>query len=152
MKNKSCIIYLISLCLISLSFTSLGIKEITWEDLSEVSYRNTFSPRHNTFYMKPIFGKDIQHLNGDEIQITGYVIPVDNMGDIFFLSENPNSSCYFCGAATPHSIMALNLKNLPANYKTDEYLTFKGILNTHDNLEDLPYSLDNAELVKDDED
>lgn len=131
-----------------LSFVPLGIKTVTWEDLSKVSYRRTFSPKTGVFYEKPIFAKSVQKLHDEQIQISGYVIPVDTYGEVYFLSAQPNSSCYFCGSGAIHSIMDLRLKNLPANYKMDEFLTFKGTLITHSDSENIPYTLENAELVK----
>ena len=145
---KSKIAFFILVISVLFSFTPLAVKVVTWEDLSAVNYRRTFSPRHSTFYNKPIFDKNILKLHGEQIQISGYVIPVDTYGEKFYLSASPKSSCFFCGAGEAHSIMELKLKNLPANYKVDEFLTFKGTLITHSDLEHIPYSLDNAELVK----
>ena len=146
MKNKLTFI-LITLSLFLFSFTVEEIKTVTWSELSLVNYRRVFSPTDG-FYDKPIYQKSIQKLHGDKIQITGYVIPIDTYGEKFFLSAQPNSSCYFCGAGEQHEVMELRLKDLPANYKMDEYLTFKGILMTYSQANTLPYALDNAELVK----
>ena len=149
MKVKT-ILYLITSTLFLTSFiqTANKTKIVTWEDLSYVGYRATYSPVNNTRYEKPLFAKNILKLHNNEIQISGYVIPMDANHERFFLSAQPNSSCYFCGASAKHTIMDLRMKNLPQNYKMDEYLTFKGILKTHTEMENLPYSLENAILVK----
>jgi hypothetical protein len=136
------------------SFLILGLysfvnsKVVTWMDLSEVAYRRTFSPQNQTFYDKPIFSKEILQLHNQKIQITGYVIPVDTYGEKYFLSAKPNSACFFCGQGQIHEVMELKLKNLPANYKMDEFLTFEGTLVTHTGVESVPYSLENAILIK----
>jgi len=145
---KSKISFLLIIISLSLfSFIPTEIKTITWSDLSLVNYRRVFSPVDG-FYDKPFFNKSIQKLHGDQVQITGYVIPIDTYGEKFFLSAQPNSSCYFCGAGEQHEVIELRLKDLPANYKMDNYLTFKGTMITYSQANTLPYALDNAELVK----
>lgn len=142
---------LLSLIIVSISLFSFkndGSKVITWDDLISVAYRRTYSPQNEVFYDKPIFSKDISALNNIKVKITGYVIPIDSHGERYFLSATPNSSCFFCGKGEAHQVMELKLKNLPANYKMDEYLSFEGILRTHADPLSLPYSLENAILVK----
>jgi hypothetical protein len=124
------------------------VKNVSWGDLSAVSYRRTFSPSDQVFYDKPIFAKEIAMLQNERIKITGYVIPVDTYGEKYFLSAKPNASCFFCGKGQIHEVMELKLKNLPANYKMDEYLTFEGVFHTHTEVGSIPYSLDVATLVK----
>jgi len=129
--------------------SSATAKAVTWMDLADVAYRRTFSPQLQSFYEKPIFSKEIAALSNQKVQITGYVIPVDTYGDKYFLSSRPNSSCFFCGKGQMHEVMELKLKNLPANYKMDEFLTFEGTLQTHtDTYQNFPFSLDNATQVK----
>lgn len=146
MKSKLLYVFLLPL----LSFVAKEPKIITWQDLSSVHYRNSYSPSNEMFYDKPIFDKNILKLHDTEVVISGYIIPVDTYKERFFLSANPNSSCYFCGGAQKHTVLVLNLKNLPANYKMDEYLSFKGILKTHTGAVDLPFSLNNAQEYKGD--
>lgn len=149
MKIKKIIsIVLTSFVLLSFTQSIEKAKIVTWDDLSHVGYVHSYSIPNNTNYKKPVFSRDILRLHNQEIQITGYVIPMDANHQRYFLSALPNSSCYFCGAAESHSVMVLNLKDLPQNYKMDEYLTFQGTLRTHTEMENLPYSLENAELVK----
>lgn len=151
MKNRK-LLYIIISSLLVTSFIPSGKKAkiVTWDDLSYVAYRGTYSPQHNMRYDKPIFSKDILKMHGTQVQITGYIIPIDTQGERFFLSANPNSSCYFCGSGDKHSVLELNLKNFPVNYKVDEYLTFEGTLETHTEMIYYPYSLENAVLVKED--
>jgi hypothetical protein len=124
-------------------------KAVTWMDLADVGYKKMYFPQNSQWGEKAFFGKDILALVNQRITITGYVIPVDTYGELYFLSARPNSACYFCGQGQKHEVMQLKLKNLPANYKMDEYLTFEGVLKTHTNVTvDLPYSLETAIQVK----
>ena len=45
----------------------------------------------------------------------------------YALSAFPFSSCFFCGAAGPESVLELDLKH-QQEYLTDEVITFKGVL------------------------
>ena len=147
--NRKKLLFLLSICFSIFSFTTDEAKKVTWEDLSYVSYARMFSPQHGAFYDKPIFSRDISVLNQKKIRITGYVIPIDATGERYFLSATPNSSCFFCGKGEKHQMMELKVKNLPANFKMDEYLTFEGNFYTHtDMFLYFPYSLENAVPVK----
>ncbi len=148
MKLKKIVLLLIPFLLCS-AFVSDETKTITWDSISHVSYVRMFSPQNGAFYDKPIFSRDISALNQKRVKLTGYIIPIDATGERYFLSANPNSSCFFCGKGEKHQVMELKLKNLPANYKMDEYLTFEGVFSTHtDMFLYFPYSLENATLVK----
>lgn len=100
------------------------------------------------FFLYPEFGSKIKALEGKEIQIRGYMIPVDPSANIFVLSANPMAACFFCGGSGPESIIQLKLKN-PRKFITDEVWTVKGTLKLNaDNIEELNYILQNTETVK----
>ncbi len=66
----------------------------------------------------------------------------------FILSRYPLSSCYFCGAAGPETVVELQLKpEAVKRYRMDEQLSFKGtlLLNVND-LDHCNYILKGAEL------
>ena len=82
---------------------------ITWEVLKDVEFEDVLSEEFQAYYMVPKFGKNISSLDGKEIQIRGFVIPVDIVQDYYVLSANPYSSCFFCGQAGPESVMEIQL-------------------------------------------
>lgn len=149
MNPKKLFSILLSVFILSSFISTDKAKSITWADISDVGYRRTFSPQYSSFYDKPIFSREISSLENQKIQITGYIIPIDTYGEKYFLSSQPNSSCYFCGKGQKHEVIELKLKNLPVNYKMDEFLSFEGVFHTHtDMFMYYPYSLENAVLVK----
>lgn len=85
-------------------------RTITWEDLKDVKFSRKFIKEEDMYFLFPTFGEKVKRLNGCEVQIKGYMIPVDPEGRIYVLSARPMASCFFCGAAGPETIIQLNLK------------------------------------------
>ena len=57
------------------------------------------------------------------------MIPLDPMGISYVLSQNPNSSCFFCGGAGPETVLELELKpSAIKRYEVDSVVEFKGVL------------------------
>lgn len=101
--------------------------ELTWASLKDVSFESAYDKNADTYYQKPTFGPDILALEGSEIAITGYVIPVDINLNYYVLSAFPFASCFFCGGAGPESVMDLQLKK-ERTFKNDERIRFCGTL------------------------
>ncbi|NJM25646.1 MAG: hypothetical protein HC859_09300 [Bacteroidia bacterium] len=55
----------------------------------------------------PVFSKHLQTFGGKRVQLRGYMIPIQELGDQskFMLSSLPYSLCYFCGAAGPETVV-----------------------------------------------
>jgi len=124
-------------------------RKIDWDLLAKVEWSEKYSVEHDEMFYYPKFGKEVLAVNGQPVQIKGYVIPVDVETGYFVLSANPFASCFFCGQAGPESILELQLKEGGKKFKTDDVRTFKGTLRL--NYEDLMhcnYILEEAEVVK----
>ena len=97
----------------------------------------------------PKFTDEQKNLRGKSVAIKGFVIPLINENEkiMNILSKFPNSSCFFCGAAGPESVIQVNLKQNRKGYRTDQIITFKGklILNDKD-INQLNFILDQAEI------
>ena len=103
--------------------------QIKWKNLEDVSFKETYLNEFEDWFLVPTFGVKVKELNNRIIDIKGYVIPLDLDGKIYALSAYPFSSCFFCGAAGPESVMTLLFENgPPRKYKTDEVARFKGVL------------------------
>ena len=81
-----------------ISFSCFSQTIITWEVLKDVEFEDVWSEEFQAYYMVPKFGKKIGALDGKNIQIRGFVIPVDIVQDYYVLSANPYSSCFFLWA------------------------------------------------------
>ncbi|MEM9990579.1 MAG: hypothetical protein AAF738_02380 [Bacteroidota bacterium] len=73
--------------------------------------------------------ESICSLDGQIVQISGYMLPLAGTGMQIVLSRFPFIGCYFCGNAEPETVIELWLKpEFMRRYKMDARLTFKGKL------------------------
>lgn len=124
-----------------------GQTRIDWINLADVSFEEKQMEEVELTYNHATFGESLKALEGQEVSITGYMIPMDPMGITFVLSRNPNATCFFCGGAGPETVLQIKVK--PGKFKrytVDDRLTFKGILRMHEkDIDSLTYVLEDAE-------
>jgi hypothetical protein len=142
-------VLLAAFCLIIIEMRAQNVTQITWERLSQLELKEAYDENSGTFYDKPIFGPSLKALEGKEISITGYVIPMDVELNYYVVSAFPFSSCFFCGGAGPETVIDLQLSDKELSFKNDERATFCGELrlNTGTFFE-LPYILKNARVCE----
>lgn len=109
-------------------FAPGAIPELTWHTLTDVTFSQMYVQELDMYYWKPKFGASVKALEGKEVYITGYVIPVDYDENFYVVSRYPYANCYFCGGGGPESVCDLRFAGQNRKYKTDERLTFKGKL------------------------
>lgn len=137
------------LFLLSIACSTYGQTLITWEVLKDVDFEDVWSEEFQAYYMVPKFGKRVSALDAKEVQIRGFVIPVDIVQDYYVLSANPYSSCFFCGQAGPESVMEIQLLKQYDGLRMDQVITFKGTLRLNaDDIYQLNYILEEAEVVE----
>mgnify|MGYP006902054799 CR=1 FL=1 len=99
----------------------------------------------------PEFSKQVESMAGEEIELTGYLVPLDGLKgvfnpDHFILSSLPLSACFFCGVGGPESVVEVYLEE-PIEYTT-EPITLKGKLRlNYNDPYQMIYIIDNAEFV-----
>ena len=124
--------------------------KITWESLRDVVFKKKWYPEESVYMLYPTFGPAINKLNGKEVLLTGYVLPIDMEANLYALSAFPFSACFFCGGAGPESVVSLKFKKNGRKYKTDERHTFRGTMRLNaDNIYELNYILENVEIAED---
>jgi hypothetical protein len=97
----------------------------------------------------PVFSADVKNLAGKQVEIKGYVIPVEGYKSHteFILSAFPYNMCFFCGGAGPETVMEVYAKE-PVPYQT-EAITIRGRLELNDkDINQLMYVLKDATLVQ----
>ncbi|MCG8575725.1 MAG: hypothetical protein MI810_12630 [Flavobacteriales bacterium] len=128
-------------------FSSEPIK-IAWKKLLDIQYRLQHFETKEVDMFSPVFGEELEALNGKEVIIEGFVIPFDEEGELIALSSNPYSSCYFCGNASPASVISMFLKDKDGRYDLDDYKKFKGKLRlNYDDPDLFYYVLEDAEEI-----
>ncbi|HKK79252.1 MAG TPA: hypothetical protein VJ933_06465 [Phaeodactylibacter sp.] len=139
--------YCFTLLICLTAFLAAAQENIDWKLLSRVRFKTDYIKDLDAYYMKPKFSKAVEAYEGKAVILSGYFIPYNEQNMFFVLSRYPLSSCFFCGAAGPETVVELQLKpEAVQRFRMDEQLTFKGILelNVHD-LDHCNYILKNAE-------
>ncbi|MEM7575668.1 MAG: hypothetical protein AAF433_22380 [Bacteroidota bacterium] len=122
--------------------------ELSWKDLMDIYYRLRYFGDVDMQYYAPIFPKAVKMLDGKEVIIKGFVIPVDELQGLFALSVGPYASCFFCGKASPASVISMYLRDESDRYRIDDHKTFRGTLRLNDDdPNEFYYILQNAEEV-----
>ena len=139
------------LCLLGTGLIAAGpaVLHIDWEKLTDVRFTKKLNKDVSMYFLYPTFGQTVRNLQNKEIQIKGYMIPVDETENVYVLSSQPMAACFFCGGAGPESIMELQFKNRRRKFRTDEVKTVRGMLQLNNSdIEHLNYILKNAEVVE----
>ena len=145
MKKKIFLLFIS--CFFSLHFYSQNI--ITWELLKNVEFDEIWSEEFQAYYMVPKFSSSVKAMDNKEVQIRGFIIPVDIVQDYYVLSANPYSSCFFCGQAGPESVMEVQMIKKYEGLRMDQVITFKGKLKLNvDDIYQLNYILEDAEIME----
>ena len=146
MRNKIILVITISLFFINNIFSQ---NIITWELLKNVEFDEIWSEEFQAYYMVPKFSESVKEMDGKEVQIRGFIIPVDIVQDYYVLSANPYSSCFFCGQAGPESVMEIQMIKKYEGLRMDQVITYKGTLKLNvDDIYQLNYILEDAEIIE----
>ena len=120
-----------------------------WKTLSKISYKKEYDELMGFKIDKPVFGESVKALEGKEITIKGYIIPVEGYKSHkeFIFSAFPYSMCFFCGGAGPETVMEVEATE-GIKYSADAIIIM-GIMKLNDkDINRLMYKLVNAKLVK----
>lgn len=115
-----------------LLFMCLGLigfaqERLTWNTFERLNFEEVYEPTTASWVQVPVWTEELKQWDGKLVKITGYIIALDAVNSQYALSAFPFSSCFFCGAAGPESVLELDLKH-QQEYLTDEVITFKGVL------------------------
>lgn len=102
--------------------------EIDWKVLMDIRYKLRYFAEFDMEIYAPVFSKAVEALHEKEVIIEGFVIPFDEEGEFLSLSFNPYASCFFCGKASPASVISMYLKDKSKRYKMDDFKKFRGTL------------------------
>ncbi|WNJ19222.1 DUF3299 domain-containing protein [Pontibacter sp. G13] len=120
---------------------------IKWPQLAEVEYSYVQQEGQTYWYGTPTFPEDLKALEGKEVVITGYILPLNEISNLYALSAFPFSSCFFCGAAGLESVMELHLRKKKKKFAMDAEVTMVGTLRLNDVEMELSYILEDARLL-----
>jgi len=136
------------LCLLGYTVSAKTVSEVTWTDLMDITFKDLYLERDDIYIYYPLFGEKQKRHDGQKIQITGYMIPIDVEQNQYVLSAFPFSACFFCGNAGPESVMAIYFSGNTRVFNTDERLKLEGTLELNDiDVDELVYVLRNARVL-----
>jgi hypothetical protein len=142
--------YILIICLITFSSYSIYAQSPSmWTVLSKLTYKKEYDDLLGLKVDRPIFSKEIKSYETKEIRLKGYIIPTDGYKSHkeFVFSAFPYSSCFFCGAAGPETVLEVSAKE--AIPYTSESIEIKGKLKlNYTDVNRLMYSLYEVERVK----
>ena len=120
-----------------------------WRTLSKITFKKEYDELMGFKIDVPVFSEAIQALEGKEVTIKGYIIPVEGYKGHkeFILSAFPYNMCFFCGGAGPETVMEV-VASEEIEYSA-EAVTIKGKLELNDSdINRLMFAMSDAVLVK----
>jgi hypothetical protein len=149
MKNKLSVLASSFILILSIiNFVNAQNPKEFWTVLENIKWEYKYSEIYQTEIGFPLFNDKVKALNGKEITLQGYFIPVtseDKEKEMIF-SAYPNSSCFYCGAAGIESVIGVFFKKT-RKFRIDQLVTFKGKLFLNNNETGLIYQLTDAEVI-----
>lgn len=127
-----------------------GQENISWDILADVIWTEEYDSLSGYSNVIGEFGEHLASFDGQEVYISGYVIPLDAMGFSFALSRSSYASCFFCGQAGPETVMELKVapRSIPPVDQKNTLIKFKGkLMLLRKNPKGLNYRLENAVRV-----
>ncbi len=122
MKNKIFGLVLFLSC--SICFSQ---QEVSWQNLSNVTFTDKYFPAYGDYFMYPKFSSFIKALEGKRITIKGYFLNIGAEEKLYILSKGPMASCFFCGQGGPETAVELQFVNNHI-FKTDDIIAITGVL------------------------
>ena len=143
--------FLLLICAISIPQIVAGQAKIDWSILSDVKFRQKLIKEYNSVYLLPKFGKQPKAYAGQEVVLSGYLIPLSADFSQLVLSKTPYASCFFCGQSGPETVVELELdpKSKKRFFRMDDFVQVTGALSLSKNaVQSLPYKMTNARMKK----
>ncbi len=126
--------------------TAQAQKPLVWEVLGMTTYTNNFEGVEGGQTIPNFPPVLVSQFEGEEVVISGYLIPVDVAANTYALSKNPFTSCFFCGNAGPETVIELKFDKPPGRFATDTFTMIKGTLQLNHDGNRLFFTLKHASL------
>lgn len=118
-----------------------------WSTLAMLKYdRNA----DGTLNLEGKFLPMIQKLDGKEITVRGYMIPLSGKRaqSNFMFSAYPYATCFFCGQAGPETVMEVFMEGSKALEFSETPIELKGVFRFVPSKGEIMYTLEKASAVK----
>ncbi len=121
-----------------------------WEIFADTEFKWKYAEEFGTEVQAPIFSPEVIALEGSEVTLTGYYLPLELEGERIIISKLPYASCFFCGGGVgQESVAEVVLSPIHRQFRMDELLTVKGRLKLNDDsYEHLVFILEEATILQ----
>ncbi len=118
---------------------------VTWPMLTRIQYVLKLYEEVEMELFAPVFSDTLTQLDGQLVEVKGFVIPIEESEGQIALSAFPMASCFFCGQASPASVMSIQPSKPGKRYKMDAKAAFVGYLRlNYDDPNDFYFILERA--------
>lgn len=124
--------------------------EGAWNTLSMVTFQRTFDEEFGIDVEKPMISPLVQALNGKEVELEGYIIPLTGKIEQshFMLSKFTQNMCFFCGKAGPETAAQVFTKDGKKIPYTDDKVRVRGILRVNiTDVTSLLYTIEDGVMI-----
>jgi hypothetical protein len=131
-------------------FTLLSTGIFGWSVFQDVTFEWEYREEVGAQVQMPVFGPKLTYMDGKQIELSGYYLPMVLNRRQIIISKQPYSSCFFCGGESgPESVAEVHFIEEPPRFKVDEIVHVKGRLRLNpDDFDHLVFILEEAELVE----
>jgi len=124
-------------------------KKSLWKTLGKITYKKKYDELMGFKIDIPVFSDPIKKLDGKEVEVKGYIIPVEGYKSHkeFILSAFPYNMCFFCGGAGPETVMEVEASE-GVEYSAEQVVLRGKLKLNDDDINRLMYLLTDAVLVE----
>jgi uncharacterized membrane protein YcgQ (UPF0703/DUF1980 family) len=125
-------------------------KKDLWDVFGKVKFESIYNEKESTYLLYPEFTSELKEMEGKEVEITGFYIPMSLDANVIVISRTNYASCFFCGNAGPETVVEVEPRNKFRDFTMDEKITIKGKLKLNrDDIFRLNFILEEGEVVDD---
>ena len=123
--------------------------ESVWKKLSKITYKQEYNELFGFKVDIPVFSQQIKDLEGQEIEVKGYIIPIEGYKSHkeFMFSAFPYNMCFFCGGAGPETVMEVTASE-PIEYSAEQIRIKGKLVLNDDDINRMMYILEDVVLLK----
>lgn len=131
------------------SVISVNAQPEGWALFAKTKFDAKYNEKAGEYFLMPAFSEELKALNGKDISLEGYFLPIDVEGDQYIiLSKFPYSQCFFCGGAGPESIAEIYFKGKREKFTADQFIRIKGKLKLNEgDIDHGNFIVEAAELI-----
>jgi uncharacterized membrane protein YcgQ (UPF0703/DUF1980 family) len=133
-----------------ISISAVNKEPDLWALFSKTRFTERLNRKLSMYFLYPTFPAELQAMDGREIILSGFYIPLDFEDDrTIIISKFPMAQCFFCGGAGSESVAVAYLQVKPTKrFKTDQIIKIKGILSLNEkDVDELNFIINNAKII-----